>query len=334
MCRPHLCSPKLTDDLSLFALARLWTVRTLVVALAAATLGCSPNEFDRLARKQVDASESGESPDTGAQSLDSATQEPVVDAASERDAAATIDAGAAEDSETPRLDGSPESGPLEGGAEVDARPLPTCPAPRAICDGTCVDLSGDRAHCGGCGKPCDPGQECFDRQCRSETGCSDKTREGFYDVLAFPDIAGCAAVWPLASLRAASTQTPCGNSVGPCSVPADACARGWHVCGNAASGPADVTARVTSGECNYAPGRWAIALGDFSCEVCDSVPAAGAVCCGASCVQQNRDCLWPGMTAWFGTVNGVLNACSGTVNPQLSLNVGVLCCRDGAPAAN
>lgn len=77
-------------------------------------------------------------------------------------------------------------------------------------------------------------------------GCADGTREGFADSVEFPAIAGCAASWDgTPSLRAVGTGGRCGYSVDvagtrvsetKCQAPRDACAAGWHLCGETTIG--------------------------------------------------------------------------------------------------
>ncbi len=77
-------------------------------------------------------------------------------------------------------------------------------------------------------------------------GCADGTREGFVDAIEFPAIAGCAASWDgTPSLRAPGTGARCGYSVDAtgtrtnetkCLAPRDACAAGWHFCGETTVG--------------------------------------------------------------------------------------------------
>lgn len=88
------------------------------------------------------------------------------------------------------------------------------------------------------------------------TGCADGAREGFVDVSAFPDIAGCSGGFTIPGVMAANpgtaptcpsvvtydTVTPACNRMGgddglnpsgtDCNV-ADLCAAGWHVCATA-----------------------------------------------------------------------------------------------------
>jgi hypothetical protein len=91
----------------------------------------------------------------------------------------------------------------------------------------------------------------------AQTGCADGTREGFVDLNASPNIAGCSGGWSIpgvmitnpgvapacAGLMTHDTVTPACNRMGGddglnpngagCNV-ADLCAAGWHVCSTAA----------------------------------------------------------------------------------------------------
>jgi hypothetical protein len=133
-------------------------------------------------------------------------------------------------------------------------------------------------------------------------------------------------------MRAPRTGKPCGNSLGDawtCGSPADACAAGWHVCGNSPAGPDDIRMRVSQQACAQVPGRFAGALGDVSCTECPSGSGgSGAVCCGATCVNQHGDCIWPGATPWVGIVDGNADKCSANTQLRRIADWGVLCCRD------
>jgi len=74
--------------------------------------------------------------------------------------------------------GSNRSGQV-GVAERGIRPtptVPTCAAPcamgRTVCDLSCVDTQTDAAHCGGCNRPCESGQQCAMGMCRAATSCA------------------------------------------------------------------------------------------------------------------------------------------------------------------
>jgi len=179
-----------------------------------------------------------------------------------------------------------------------------------------------------------------------EIGCSDGTREGFADTTAFPTIAGCVASWPgTPTMRAVRTGGVCGNNAGPCGVPADACASGWHICGDSGA-PADLTARITEAQCNDAGTSASIAF-------VSSI--SHCVNCVNNCVNTATDCIYStsytcGTTVFTcyepvccGLGCSTSNACKGGVFPTMTkvglnsvscdayasgLQSGVLCCRD------
>ncbi len=71
-----------------------------------------------------------------------------------------------------------------------------------------------------------------------EVGCADGEREGFLDMAAYPQIAGCAGAWSLPGVSPDSVVPACGRLGGDdgerregagCSA-ADLCAEGWHIC--------------------------------------------------------------------------------------------------------
>lgn len=159
----------------------------------------------------------------------------------------------------------------------------------------------------------------------SANGCSDGTREGLEDTSRFPLIAACGATWPASSLRTSPTGTPCGNSLGECIVPADACGPGWHICARPPYGPSDVSSKVNLSQCMSLSGEFAFAVDAFACEPC-SASGFGAACCGDPCVQQNGHCVFPNQTAWFGILDDHYNLCSDIVASYPGFQ-GVLCCR-------
>lgn len=225
---------------------------------------------------------------------------------------------------------SASSGAGGSSGNVDNGPV-TCRSDFADCnhqasDGCEVDLSTSSEHCGGCGEAftCKGDEACERKKCVSLSGCSDRTREAFLPIERWPRIAGCTAQWPRSSLRAAKTGRPCGFGHDVCEVPADACGVGWHVCASVPYGPAEVSSQATQEECAAQPGAFVAAVGDQSCEPCSEV-GDGAACCGGLCVQQNGDCIYPGMTAWFGVYNEYTNLC-GAIESDLDER-GVLCCR-------
>ena len=169
-------------------------------------------------------------------------------------------------------------------------------------------------------------------------GCADGRREGFLDVDRFPRIAGCMATWADApTLRAPATGASCGDGIGTCAAPADACAAGWHVCVSSGN-PADLTSSASSEQCLHAGGGYfASAMShcngpsstcnyaDDPGETASCLPSAWCsepVCCGSSCARTAgcRDGVWPGATRLGSSADG----CGRFRAPTVS---GVLCCR-------
>ena len=146
------------------------------------------------------------------------------------------------------------------------------------------------------------------------------------NIVQYPTIAGCGAVWAANSMRAPSTGFACGNSLSTCAVPADACASGWHVCAAPPYGPTEVSSKISASECSAQVGEFAMGVGDQSCEPC-SVAGSGAACCGDLCIQQNGSCIFPNQTAWFGVIDGHVNLCSDVIASYPGFQ-GVLCCKD------
>ncbi|HET7499392.1 MAG TPA: hypothetical protein VFK02_00255 [Kofleriaceae bacterium] len=145
----------------------------------------------------------------------------------------------------------------------------------------------------------------------STIGCADGQREGFLDVAAHPNIAGCSGAWTIAGIHTESpdiapaceglptndtTVPACGRAAGDdganpsgtgCNV-ADLCALGWHVC----TGADDVALSSATG-CNGAAESeepqlfFATRQSSSGCGQCatgDSVPCDSASC-AAGCLQ-------------------------------------------------
>lgn len=128
-------------------------------------------------------------------------------------------------------------------------------------------------------------------------GCADGQREAFVDQGASPRVAGCIGEWEgTRSLREPPTGHACGDDLGPCAVPADACAAGWHVCG--ASGQLAEISAIGGDACERAGGgKFVAAIShcktQSGCEYAD--PKTGsydcfkdgwcseAFCCGSDC---------------------------------------------------
>jgi hypothetical protein len=90
----------------------------------------------------------------------------------ETDSGVPIDTGAGPvDTGTGPVDTG--TGPVDTGTgPVDTGTGPTCAPPRMVCDGVCVDVRTDIAHCGSCSRACGTGQFCSAGACRSTTECT------------------------------------------------------------------------------------------------------------------------------------------------------------------
>ena len=147
----------------------------------------------------------------------------------------------------------------------------------------------------------------------SAVGCSDGHREGFTDLAAYPDIAGCSGAWTIAGIHTEdpgtapacpgisttdTTVPACDHNAGDdssnpagtgCNV-ADLCAVGWHVCTSAA----DVAGSSATG-CDGAAGLedppmfFATRQTSNGCGVCATGSRTDADCnsaaCTAGCLQ-------------------------------------------------
>lgn len=167
-----------------------------------------------------------------------------------------------------------------------------------------------------------------------DIGCADGEREGYSDVTGFPTIAACGATWTGAlDMRTATSGSGCGDDLGPCAAPGDACAVGWHLCGS--SGDVTELLVIDGATCRSIPGRYAAAVSEcLTFTGPCTYPATGAwgcttagicgqpVCCGAGCHQSAcADGIWPGNTfepVNLGTTCGALSAADVD---------GVLCCK-------
>jgi hypothetical protein len=162
-------------------------------------------------------------------------------------------------------------------------------------------------------------------------GCSDGTREGFAKTgstkcdFTYKDIAGCQAVWsPAMSLRTTETGVACGNSIGACKVPADACAPGWHICMGKGY-PGDIKTRITRQQCMSADSgtNAFMAASDAQGNVplgCACWGSCGPACCGLGCSVCNYcSGIWPADTPMISA------NCSSVASAGTN---GVLCCKN------
>jgi len=184
-------------------------------------------------------------------------------------------------------------------------------------------------------------------------GCADGQREGFADITRHRRVAGCLATWEgTKSLRDKPTNKPCGDDIkadakdakaaaataGVCTVPADACAPGWHVCGNNGKND-DLKTHTTFKACNKeaGPGKFVAAISHGQTEeLCPPAPGpdtvfpcmdsgycAEPVCCGDNCqFGKCRDGVWKGQTR---ISLGKAEGCGSVTSER---NGGVMCCYD------
>ncbi len=97
-----------------------------------------------------------------------------------------------------------------------------------------------------------------------KNGCADGTRESFVDISQYTNIAGCAAAWDgKIDVHDSRTLFPCGNDLGKCKYPKDACDSNWHVCGVWSNGGNQMSISNTDGGCASMPKAF----------------VAGALCC-------------------------------------------------------
>jgi hypothetical protein len=171
-------------------------------------------------------------------------------------------------------------------------------------------------------------------------GCADGQREGFADLTRHKRIAGCLASWEgTKSLRDKPTGKACGDDMGPCISPADACAKGWHVCGYQGKND-DLKRHTTANACNKeaGPGKFVAAMSHGQTEdLCPPPPTAETVfpcmdsgicsepvCCGDGCAfGKCRDAVWRGQTK---ISLGKAEGCGSVTSER---NGGILCCYDG-----
>ncbi|MCY0987320.1 hypothetical protein OV203_09310 [Nannocystis sp. ILAH1] len=171
-------------------------------------------------------------------------------------------------------------------------------------------------------------------------GCADGQREGFADLTRHKRVAGCLATWEgTKSLRDKPTGKACGDDKGVCTSPADACSKGWHVCGYQGKHE-DLKRHTTANACNKeaGPGKFVAAMSHGQTEdLCPPPPTAETVfpcmdsgicsepvCCGDGCAfGKCRDAIWRGQTK---ISLGKAEGCGSVTSER---NGGVLCCYDG-----
>lgn len=160
---------------------------------------------------------------------------------------------------------------------------------------------------------CDARDESALTRAVSAVGCADGQREGFTDVGAYPNIAGCSGAWTIPSIHTsapatapacpgltpADTTVPaCDHNAGDdsanplgiaCNV-ADLCAPGWHVCESA-----DAVLQSSATGCSGAthqndpPLFFATRQSSTGCGQCatgtSTAPTCSSSTCAAGCLQ-------------------------------------------------
>jgi hypothetical protein len=168
-----------------------------------------------------------------------------------------------------------------------------------------------------------------------DIGCADGEREGFVDRDRFPNIASCVADWlGVANMRAPRSDEFCGDDLGQCNRPADACMRGWHICMTDGNSD-DLSQHIEGGDCDGATGGQGAFAGASShcsvrqdCGYDEPLPCftngycSEAVCCGTDCAfGACADGVFEGQTPM---IPGGGRGCGRTGNNA----DGVICCRD------
>ena len=173
-------------------------------------------------------------------------------------------------------------------------------------------------------------------------GCSDGGREGFVDMVAFADIAGCSGGWEdpgvLASLARACLEPIGDDSVLPIAgcAPLDLCARGWHICSDgaetlAATADTGCASSTLAGDPSLffiasisGPGNLVCGAGANDLFGCGNVGAGTGGCGPFNRSSQDLCSALP--APWNCGASGVLEA---EMVTKAGAEVGgVLCCRD------
>jgi hypothetical protein len=184
-------------------------------------------------------------------------------------------------------------------------------APRcdvARCDGACVDLRVDPAHCGACGHACAEGELCSAGACALEcaaplVACAEENGARCASLAADPRHCGaCGGPCPAGTVCSAATclpsclapETACSSGAGAWCADLSTDALDCGACGNAcAPGSAcvDGTCRATcegAGGTSCAGACVDVASDRLHCGACDVACEAGATCAGGACVDACR----------------------------------------------
>ncbi len=193
----------------------------------------------------------------------------------------------------------------------DAADVPSCMAPRSLCNGACVDLATDVTHCGGCGISCSTR---FGTTAACVAGTCRTTCTGTYGDCDGIATNGCET-------NLATSRTNCGSCGNDCPGTATCaagicmCFAGQALCGGSCVNLVTSTANcgACGNECPTRPGSTAscvagachsacnmpfadcdgvatngcevnLTTSTANCGACGTTCASGAACCGGACV--------------------------------------------------
>ena len=130
-------------------------------------------------------------------------------------------------------------------------PAESCDDPLSLCDGQCVDVSSDPAHCGACDLSCGAGEECVASRCVAACeGDEVRCRVGCVDLQTSPlHCGGCDFSCPSGQVCiAGACDDPCDGACDPftevCEGGACVCRQGFSRCGEAC-----VDTRISPAHC-------------------------------------------------------------------------------------
>ena len=175
-------------------------------------------------------------------------------------------------------------------------------------------------------------------------GCADGEREGFVDLDAYPDIAGCSGGWDVPGILN-TTEPACDLGAGDdgpdptgvgCTV-ADLCAAGWHVCATAGEvddlSPNGCVGSVDGLGTNLffatrqsGPGQSTCGAGANDFHGCGNI-GAGGVDPGCAPLDRTSDNLCEGLPAPWSCPGDIFMEANQVVKSGPA-NGGVLCCHD------
>lgn len=159
-------------------------------------------------------------------------------------------------------------------------PTPACPAPNAICNGACVDVSQDPSNCGGCGNACDQLRACVAGQCLCLAGLAD-CGGSCVDVTQDSGNCGDCGVVCDANEYCAGGTCVCANGEPPCGG-STCCAEGTS-CND---GTCEATCQAPQMDCG---GKCVDPTSDtLNCGGC-GVDCGGGSCCGGYCSDPATD---------------------------------------------